>query len=199
MQSVDRRYSRHVVTTRRSKPIAATIGTFFGGLWAYVAAMESAPGWQTPLALLTAVATLLLITRLWWMQPPECMANERLFGRRPYLVAVVLEIAAIYVASILLPRLGLQAFFLQAVGIIVGLHFLGLWSATGSRRFIGIAVVMCAVSGVAILLPQTFHLVHLRDAATGLGNAWVLWVGASEGWPGAADGAGSDQQIRKGR
>ena len=180
--------------TPKSKPIASAIGTIFGGLWAYLAAAESPPGWQLPLTLLAGLVTLLLIARLWGTRPPAGDAKERLFGRKPYLLAVVLEVGAIYLASILLPRFGLEAYFLQVVGIIVGLHFIGLWRATGASRFIGIAVGMCVVSAAATLLPELTDLLHLRDVATGLGNALVLWIGAGTARPGGGTPGGGQRR-----
>ena len=49
-----------------------------------------------------------------------------MFRRWPYLLAVVLEIVAIYTVSAALPRYILQTYFIEAVGVIVGLHFIGL-------------------------------------------------------------------------
>ena len=82
-------------------------------------------------------------------------------------------------ASAVLPRFGWQGYFIQIVGIIVGLHFIGLWAATRSKRFLGVAGGMCVVSAIAIPMPATLHLLNIRDVFTGLGNALVLWLGAS--------------------
>ncbi|MFT3978805.1 MAG: hypothetical protein QM688_17115, partial [Sphingomonas bacterium] len=68
---------------------------------------------------------------------------------------------------------GLGDYFLCAVGVIVGLHFIGLWRANGEARFLHIALAMCMVSIGAMLLPLAW-----RDASLGFGNALVLWVGA---------------------
>jgi hypothetical protein len=159
----------------------------FGGLWAYVAALGSPSAWRSPLSLAVALATLLLVARLWYRGAPA-ETNRRRFNAKWYLAAVALECLAIYAASLLLPRVGLQSYFLQVVGIIVGLHFLGLWSATGSAHFVRIAVGMCVISAAAMLFPETLHLFRVRDVVTGLGNALVLWLGASATAPRAGWG-----------
>ena len=102
-----------------------------------------------------------------------------MFRRWPYLLAVVLEIVTIYTVSTALPRYGLQTDFIEAVGVIVGLHFIGLWWATGLTRFLWIAAGLCGVSAIAMALPHAWKGLLLRDAVTGVGNALVLWIGAS--------------------
>ncbi|MGI4878226.1 MAG: hypothetical protein ACRYG4_12160 [Janthinobacterium lividum] len=150
----------------------------FGGLWALVAAMASPTGWRLPLAGFAALMTVLFVARLWRKQEPVPGVEERLFGRTTYQMAVGAEVLCIYGASALLPQLGWQSYYIQAVGIIVGLHFIGLWKATRSVRFLTIAAAMCVVSTIAIALPATLHLFHVRDIFTGAGNAGVLWLGA---------------------
>jgi hypothetical protein len=77
-----------------------------------------------------------------------------------------------------LPRTGFGDQLIPAVGVIVGLHFIGLWMATGSRRFLGIAAAMCAVSVFSASLPVAYAYLDLRVAVCGFGNAIVLWIGA---------------------
>lgn len=161
------------------KPIPAAIGTLFGGLWAVLAAIASPPDWRLPFVMITALVTGLLIIRLWQASPTSPAPSARLFGRRAYQSAVVAEVVAIYVASAVLPRFGWQGYFIQVLGVIVGMHFIGLWAATRFKRFLGIAGGMCIISAIAIPLPATFHLLNLRDIFTGFGNALVLWLGAS--------------------
>lgn len=166
------------MASERSKPIPGTIGIVFGGLWAIIAATALTPGWRLPMAIAGVVVTIVLVVRL-WRTPAPPMDGNRLFGRRAYQIAVILEVLAIYAASAVLPRLGLQDYFLQAVGLIVGLHFIGLYIASGSRRFLGIAAGMSIVSVAATAMPQWIDGWHVRDAVTGLGNALALWIGAS--------------------
>ena len=162
----------------RSRPYSATIGLVFGGLWSALGA-QALPGfWQRPAMLAGAAISLALIVRL-WRSPGLTGGGTALFGRRAYLIAVVLEVLAIVAASNLLPRYGLQADLIEAVGVIVGLHFIGLWYATGISRFLWVAAGMCVASTAALLLPAVLDGIELRLAATGFGNALVLWIGAA--------------------
>lgn len=159
-----------------NRPIGNTIGLAFGGLWAVLGAQALPAAWQGPVLAGAAVITLALIIRLWRRRGSGGGAGGGLFRRPGYIVAVILELAAIIAASNLLPRWGLKAWFIQVLGVIVGLHFIGLWQATRARRFLAIAAGMCAVSLAAMLLPP-----GPRDLACGFGNALVLWAGAGLG------------------
>jgi hypothetical protein len=150
----------------------------FGGLWAYIGVLALPPAWHLPATVAVVIATLLLIVLL-WTTGGSAREGERLFTKRPYQFAVVAEVISIYLASLLLSRIGLQAYFIQVVGIIVGLHFIGLWAATRSPRFIYIAVGMCIVSTLAIFFPAVAGAVHPRDLLTGAGNGLVLWMCAA--------------------
>jgi hypothetical protein len=168
-----------VTAPPRPKPIAATIGAVFGGLWGVVGTQALPPGWRGPAYAAVAAVTLGLLVRLWRAAPAR--PGERLFGRSAYRWAVAGELAAIYAASALLPRWGLRAFFIEVVGIIVGLHFIGLWRATGARRFLFICAGMVAVSAAAMALPARIGETAARDAGAGFGNALVLWAAVAAG------------------
>ena len=84
-----------------------------------------------------------------------------------------------YMASLLLPRFGGQQQVYSAVGCIVGPHFIGLWVATWSRRFLHITAGMRFVSLLSMILPFTWYTIGLRYLLLGGGNAIALWVAAS--------------------
>ena len=163
-------------TIARPRPIPATIGLFFGGLWCWLGALGLPSAWQMPAGVAGIAVSLLLIVRLWRMKTLAGTGNM-LFARGAYILAVAFEIAAIVIFN-LAPRYGWQGQLLPAVGIIVGLHFIGLWRATMMKRFLWIAAGMVAVSAVSTFLPHTWNGFDPRDAACGFGNALVLWFGA---------------------
>jgi hypothetical protein len=165
------------IADKRPRPIPATIGLFFGGLWCWLGALGLPPAWQTPAGIAGIAISLLFIVRLWRMKTLAGTGTV-LFGRRAYLVAVAFEIAAIVVFTNLAPKYGWQDQFISVVGIIVGLHFIGLWRATMMTRFLWIAVGMVTVSLVSAFLPHSWNGFDPRDAACGFGNALVLWFGA---------------------
>lgn len=161
---------------RRGRPFSGTIGLIFGGLWGVLAALSLPAPWLLPGIVLAGGVSIALTISLWRRRPLG--ANNGMFRRGPYICAVVLEIVAIAAAGPLLRRYGLQAYFVEAVGLIVGLHFLGLWRATALSQFLMIAGGMCAVSVAAMALPHLWEGANLRDAVTGVGNAVILWIGA---------------------
>jgi len=162
------------MATNRSRPIPATIGLIFGGIWGIFGAQALPPGWQGAGIAGAVLVTATLIALLWRGGKAQGGAGG-LFRRRTYYLAVAFELAAIVAANLLLPRFGLQHYALQVLGVIIGLHFIGLWQASGLARFLGIAVAMTLVSLAACALPAP-----LRDVVTGFGNALVLWFGAGQ-------------------
>ena len=167
-----------MIVKKPHRPIPRTIGLLFGGLWGLLGALALPVTWRLAAALIVGFISIFLAIRLWHTSRALDPASG-MFRRWPYLLAVVLEIVAIYTVSAALPRYGLQTYFIEAVGVIVGLHFIGLWWATGLTRFLWIAAGLCGVSAVAIALPRAWEGLLLRDAVTGIGNALVLWIGAS--------------------
>lgn len=165
------------IAIRHHRPVPVMIGTAFGGLWAAMGALALPRAW-TPWAAGAAVTVaLILLGRLWFSAAVE---SGGLFRRHAYWVAVVLEVAALVAAGHFLPRYGLQAYFVPAIGIIVGLHFIGLWKATGNTVFVWIAGAMCAVSAAAAALPDApIGSLNARALFASYGNALVLWVAAA--------------------
>ena len=167
------------VRTRSSLPVSNLIGLVFAGLWAWAGSLTLAKVWQISTLAVSVLVGVVLLVRL-MRGPAQHATRGSMFRGAPYLFAVVLELCGIYVASVALPRFGYEAYLMQVVGVIVGLHFLGLWRASRSRRMVAIAVGMCAVSAVGLLLPRVFaNGVRPGDVWTGFGNALVLWIGAS--------------------
>ncbi|CAN5202520.1 hypothetical protein BH10PSE2_BH10PSE2_23740 [soil metagenome] len=164
-----------VANSKGPRPIGESIGLLFGGLWCHLGATSLPHGLQLPVDGLGIAVTLGLLVVL-WRQRDRVASGTGMFRRRGYLVAVVVEGLAIFGVTVLMPRYGLQTYLVQAVGAIVGLHFVGLWQATRDVRFLWIAGCMCGVSALAALLPGAMGGFDARNAVTGLGNAIVLWV-----------------------
>ncbi|MGH8219803.1 MAG: hypothetical protein ACREUT_14760 [Steroidobacteraceae bacterium] len=153
------------------------IGTSFGGLWGVMGALALPRSWTLWAAGAAVIITVILLGRLSSSAAPQ---SSGLFRQSAYWLAVVLEIGAVMAAGYLLPRYGLQADFVPAIGIIVGLHFIGLWRASGKTVFLWIAGTMCAVSASAIALPNSpVGFLNPRVLFASYGNALVLWVSAA--------------------
>lgn len=149
------------------------IGTLFGGLWAVLGANALPSRWSTAAAIAGLSITALLVIHLF---RGESADQASLFRRRAYIVAVVLEVVGLYAAMSLLPQYKLESHAIQVIGFVVGLHFIGLWLASKSKRFIWICASMCAVSLLGTLLPNAVpgHF-NVRDAVTAYGCALALW------------------------
>jgi hypothetical protein len=167
---------------KRARSIGGSVGLFFGGLWCLIGALALPKAWQIPVAIAGFVVSAAMIIRL-WRASAVAGASAITFGRKGYTIAVALEVAAIAVAVNLLPRYGLTAYFIPVLGIVVGLHFIGLWVATGMSRhttsLLWIAGGMVAVSALSAFLPPAWHGFNPRDVACGFANALVLWFWAS--------------------
>jgi hypothetical protein len=154
------------------------IGWLFGTLWAYLGACALPRPYDRASCAFGLVIALIFLARLWKREPPIA-ATGPLFRTPAYLVSVVAEVLAINAVSILLPRFGAQRQVLSAVGVIVGLHFVGLWIATRSPGFLRITAGMCFVSLLSRIMPFTWHAIGLRYLLLGGGNAIILWLAAS--------------------
>lgn len=104
---------------------------------------------------------------------PASATVER-FDGGVYALAVVAEILAIVFAVVLLNRLSRQSLLSPVIAMIVGAHFLGLWRATGARRFVALAIGLFLVGLVGLWFPASCRLL-----VTGFGCAVVLWTSAA--------------------
>lgn len=150
--------------------IASFVGLGFGLLWLFLgaSAVGSPLGWM-----LGGVGVLLFVAvgirtalRGWGTAP-----SGRPFDRRVYFASVAIEIAAIVLAQAWLAAHGRITLLPPVVGVIVGLHFLGLWRAWGRRSFLGLAGAMTAVNLAALLVPMPLSG---RLALSGFGSAGAL-------------------------
>jgi hypothetical protein len=158
--------------------LSRLIGWCFGMFWALLGASALPHPYDRAGRVVAVVVALVFLVRLWRSEPSAGDGRPR-FRMSVYLMAVAAELLGMYVAALWLTRLGAQQQVYSAIGCIVGLHFIGLWLATRSSRFLHITAGMCVVSVVSMIVPYTWHAVGLRYVLLGLGNAAVLWIAAS--------------------
>ena len=158
--------------------ISQLIGWLFGTFWAVLAASALPRPYDRSGYVLAVAMALIFLVRLWRYEP-AARAAKPLFRMPAYSIAVLAELLGMYMAALLLMRFGAQQQIYSAVGCIVGLHFIGLWLATRSPRFLHITAGMCCVSLLSMLVPFTWHTIGLRYLLLGAGNAIVLWLAAS--------------------
>ncbi len=153
------------------------IGVTAGSAWGIVGAMGLPDPWRTWTGCFSVGISVVLIVAL---VKSRVAQKSQTFRGSIYAASVAFEAFAIFAAVSLLLRFALPQYIVPAAGIIVGLHFIGLWKATDLRKFLWIAAAMCAVSTFSLLLPgaQDFGI-GARQAVAGFGCAVVLWSGAA--------------------
>jgi hypothetical protein len=173
----------------RRKLIGTIIGIVFGLVWGVVGACPLPPEWRlNALIAIVLIAAALIIAAVRTSGSTNVLGSKP-FDGRAYGGAVAAEALAIVVAVPLLTHAHREAYVPPVIALIVGLHFLGLWKASGQRMFVWICVGLCAVSCAAALLPSDVVVegtgMQSRLAFTGLGSALALWIACAVSmlWP----------------
>ncbi len=152
--------------------IAPLIGLAFGLLWFLVGAAEVA---RPTGAILTGVGMLVFA-----LAAVRAVRRRRprgaIFLGKYYAGAVIAEVVAIVAAQKWLVTHGHRDLIFPVVGVIVGLHFIGLWKAMGLKRFIALAAVMVAINLIALVpgIPETQRLM-----ISGFGSSAALLLTAA--------------------
>lgn len=150
--------------------ISGLIGLAFGLFWLFVGANAVHGRVGTVIAaagcVIFALAALRIIIR---RRRPR---GTRFIGGY-YLAAVGAEVVAIVAAQNWLAAHGQKQLLFPVIGIIVGLHFIGLWLATGDRVFAWLTSVMVAINLAALLLPLS---PDARRMVSGFGSSAALLV-----------------------
>lgn len=157
--------------------IAAIIASCIGGFWGMLGASGLASRWRPTAFLAVLAMTTLLVTALPLLSPEVDPAQP--FHVGIYGTVVLVEMLAI--AALALPPLTLyrrMELFVPSLGLIVGLHFIGLGQAVGSRNSLLIAFVLCAISAAAFFVPEDQSPPSPRRLLVGFGSAVVLWLNA---------------------
>jgi hypothetical protein len=155
--------------------IGSFIGAGFGLGWAVGGCLGLSGRPRVFGITLSALFTLLLSIALWNAHTHATGANQAAPGDwNVYGVAVVLEVIAIVVSVRILAHRGLSDRIMPVIGIIVGLHFIGLWIATHQPVFPFVTAGMVAACAAAFQFKGS-----ARTVVTGLGCAAVLWLSAA--------------------
>ena len=160
--------------------IGAMFFSLFGGLW--VAAWCVQTYGAHPLSLLPFAAITVLLFMLAWRQfsrhraahaaaeqTPEAKRAGRLFN-----IVNAGQWIAIFIVGNVLKNVGLQAWFIPAVILIVGLHFFPLAWLFKARRHVAIGMALCVW---AIGYPFTVRHGPIHPVGC-LGAGLILWVAA---------------------
>ena len=160
--------------------IGAMFFSLFGGLW--VAAWCVQTYGAQPLRLLPVAAITVLLFMLAWRQFSRHRAAHAAAERTPqakragrlFNMVNAGQWIAIFIVGNVLKNLGLQAWFIPAVILIVGLHFFPLAWLFKARRHLAIGMALCVW---AIGYPLTLQHGPLNPGGC-LGAGLILWVAA---------------------
>lgn len=151
--------------------IGVLIGVIAGGGWA-LAGSASLRGASRVIALSVSLAGSILLILATARLPPAGVTGR--FDGGIYGLAVTAETIAILAAVVLLRRSARQDWLAAVIAVIVGLHFLGLWRATGDDLFVAIAAGLCLVGFAGFRVRASARL-----PVVGFGCALVLWAAAA--------------------
>lgn len=149
--------------------IGAIVGVAFGCAWGIAGGLSLPPLWRAA----TVIGSLLISASIALLIGVSASAPRGYFDGAIYGIAVTAEVVAIVIAAIALRRTRKSSFIPPVVAAIVGLHFLGLWRATGNLVFVWLAGALCAVGLLATLVSRS-----MRMPLTGIGSAVALWAAA---------------------
>lgn len=150
---------------------APLIGLFFGFLWLLVGAAASGRA-----AIPVIAGGALVFGLAGWRVVRRGGRGGRRFHRGYYLAAVAFELAAIVGAQAWLAAHGRAFLLFPVVGVIVGLHFIGLWLAAEDRRFLWLSGALVAINAAALLGPLA---PRVRIMMSGFGSSAALLASAA--------------------
>lgn len=158
--------------------IGALVGVGFAALWAAAGLSVLRRKSRTALASVFAVVVIALIVAVFRVEPDEGGGR---FGGGIYGITVGGEMIAIVAAVRLLTRYRREAMIPPVVASLVGLHFIGLWAATGATVFPWVAAAgLCAVAAFGMFVAHRQGASRAL-AVTGLGSAAVLCLATAAG------------------
>ena len=148
--------------------IGGLIGLAFGWLWLLVGSTAAGSA-GTPIL----VGGSVLFALAAWRGLTREQPGNGPFKSAYYIAAVVAEIVAIAASQSWLTAHQRSDLLFPVVGIIVGLHFIGLWLASRREAFLWLSSAMVAINLLALLLPLS---TAERTMLSGFGSSASLLV-----------------------
>ena len=146
-------------------PALIPLGFALWWLWQGIAALP--PGWRTGIGIAGVVAIAAIAAHV-LTRPPRPGDVRFRFGWR-FAVAVAAEVAGLVIALNLLQANGRLDLLLPAIGIVIGLHFVGIWWSNPQPRYLWLAGAMTGLNVAALFVADPRPL-------SGLGSAFMLGV-----------------------
>lgn len=144
----------------------AFIGLAFGWLWLLVGSTAAGAA-QWPILLVGSI----VFAAAAWRLVRRGRPHGRRFAAGYYVAAVVAEVGAIALAQHWLKAHHHEELLFPVVGIIVGLHFIGLWLAWRREQFLWLTGALVAVNFVALVAPLS---TRGRVMLSGFGSSAAL-------------------------
>lgn len=130
--------------------IGGLIGLAFGWLWLLIGATAAGQA-RVPIMVVGS----LLFGAAAWRLVRRIRPGRGQFRLRYYIGVVIAEVAAIVLAQKWLIEHGRDGLLFPVMGVIVGLHFMGLWLAWRREQFLWLTGAMVAINLVALAAPLT--------------------------------------------
>jgi hypothetical protein len=141
----------------------------FSGVWLWIGASALPVPWAAGVGAIGVVGLLAAARHAW--RNPAPLGGGRRFDRRKFAAAVAFEIVAANIVAWQLGRVRLLGYIWPSLGIVVALHFIGLWWASGDLRYIRLMIEMLLVNVVACFFAPGSAAMF---AVCGLGSATAL-------------------------
>lgn len=168
----------------------AWVGVLFGAGWAIYGAMGLAPlgrwlGWASAAIVVAALTHRALRLRTRSRALPAAGPEGRAAARRVrygFIVVLIAEIVLLNIAVMLLSGPSLRAYWIPAIALVVGAHFLPLAWLFRMKAFWACALAMMAAAALAaVAIGQAPETAGLVVAVESLINAAILWLTAASG------------------
>jgi len=165
----------------RGDVLGAIICVLFAGVWgAAGAAGLPRRRRRAAMVLSAALSAAILVALILW---PPSDPQQGTFRSRIYEITIAAEAIPILAAIVILRRISRRDLLLPVIGLIVGLHFIGMWMTTDLPVFLAVAAAMCAFSALSLLLARGNDSGWSpRRSVAGFGCAAVLWAAGLATW-----------------
>jgi len=157
--------------------IGAIVGAINGLGWSSACAAALASKFRPAVVLVSVMITAL---EVWLITHVQSSMNAIVFDGQLYGWVVLFEIISIVASILVLKRLHRADLIPSAIGLVVAVHFVGLWAAIHARVYVGLSLALTATAMVSLLIPEAASETVPRGRLVFLGsaNALALWVSA---------------------
>lgn len=157
--------------------IGAIVGIINGLGWSFACAAALASTFRRAAIL---VSVMISAVEVWLITHVRSSTTSIVFDGQLYGWVVLLEIISIAASILVLKRLHCAGLIPSTIGLVVAVHFVGLWAATHAGVYLGLSLALGTTALVSLLIPQSAPetVRGTRLVFLGSANALALWVSA---------------------